>query len=70
VVYSSTDFPEGALIAKALAAEARLGRDAGVSWAWPTRSWRLLRPPAALTVSAYDPARRLFAAMEQVGTTD
>ena len=29
VVYSSTYFPEGALIAKALAAEARLGRDAG-----------------------------------------
>ena len=29
-----------------------------------------MRPPAALTVSAYDPARRLFAAMEQVGTMD
>ena len=29
VVYGSTYFPEGALIAKALAAEARLGRDAG-----------------------------------------
>jgi branched-chain amino acid transport system substrate-binding protein len=29
LVYSSTYFPEGALIAKALAAEARLGRDAG-----------------------------------------
>ena len=29
VVYSSTYFPEGALIARALAAEARLGRDAG-----------------------------------------
>ncbi len=29
VIYSSTYFPEGALIARALAAEARLGRDAG-----------------------------------------
>ena len=108
VVYSSTYFPEGALIAKALAAEARQGRDAGcfmglanqdpafVAAAGIADSQRCVfsgvpspeqLPSAAGYVAAYlgrfpgvtpgvwgtftyDSARMLFAAMEQVGTTD